>query len=221
MKAGIFSAVLFGLSWTAAAQDPVSLAPALYKVEVDNAWVRVLRTTRAPHGTSPMHSHPPAVVVCLTNSHQRVTNAAGAVTEVTHKAGDVIYNDAVTHSEESLSDEPLEAIVIELKPDAPKSPPISLDPVKLDPKYHIVALENSLVRALRTILEPGIKSPLHEHPHYVVVYLTELHTTMTLGDGRVVDNPRHPGETAWRDYMKHSTLNIGTQTAVEIQVELK
>ena len=55
----------------------------------------------------------------------------------------------------------------------------------------------------------------------MVVYVTELHTTMELGDGRVVDNPRRPGETAWRDYMKHSTLNVGTQTAVEIQVELK
>ena len=168
-----------------------------------------------------MHSHPPAVVVYLTDSRQRVTAADGTVTNVTHKAGDVIYNDAVTHSEESLSDRPLEAIVIELKPNAPASQPIALDPVKIDPKYHNVALENSRVRALRTILEPGIKSPLHEHPHYVVVYLTELHTTMELADGRVVDNPRRPGEVAWRDYMKHSTLNVGKQTAVEIQVELK
>jgi len=93
--------------------------------------------------------------------------------------------------------------------------------VKIDPKYHLVALENARVRAIRTILEPGIKSPLHEHPHYVVVYLTELHTMMTLGDGREVDNPRHAGDVAWRDYMKHSTLNVGKQTAVEIQVELK
>jgi hypothetical protein len=55
----------------------------------------------------------------------------------------------------------------------------------------------------------------------VVVYLTELHTTMKLADGREVDNPRHKGEVGWRDYMKHETLNIGKETAVEIQVELK
>jgi len=161
------------------------------------------------------------VVVCLTDSRQRVTTAAGAVTEVTHKAGDVIYNEAVTHTEESLSDRPLEAIVIELKPGAPRSTPVTLDPVRLDPAYHRVALENARVRALRTTLEPGIRSPLHEHPHYVVVYLTELHTTMAMADGRVVDNPRRPGDTAWRDYMKHSTVNVGAKTAVEIQVELK
>jgi len=26
---------------------------------------------------------------------------------------------------------------------------------------------------------------------------------------------------AWRDFMKHSTLNVGKATAVEIQIELK
>jgi hypothetical protein len=66
-----------------------------------------------------------------------------------------------------------------------------------------------------------LKSPMHEHPHYVVVYLTELHTTMTLGDGKIVDNPRRPGEVAWRDALKHVTENIGDHTAVEIQIELK
>ena len=219
-----FAVIALGVATAALAQDPVSVAPGLYKVEVDNAWVRVLRTTRAPHGKSPMHSHPATVVVCLTDSRQRVTDAKGKVTDVAHKAGDVLYSEPVTHAEESLSDRPLEAVVVELKPNAPSSsaePKVTLDPVTIDPKYHIVALENSRVRALRTILEPGIKSPLHEHPHYVVVYLTELHTTMTLGDGRVVDNPRRPGEVAWRDFMKHSTLNVGKQTAVEIQVELK
>ena len=224
MKSALVAVLVLGVAQAASAQDPVSVAPALYKVEVDNAWVRVLRTTRAPHGKSPMHSHPATVVVLLTDSHQRVTGANGNVSEVSRKAGDVIYNEANTHAEESLSDRPLEAIVVELKPSAPKStaePKVTLDPVSLDPKYHIVVLENPRVRALRTILEPGVKSPLHEHPHYVVVYLTELHTTMTLGDGRVVDNPRRPGEVAWRDFMKHSTLNVGKATAVEIQIELK
>jgi quercetin dioxygenase-like cupin family protein len=224
VQIGFVTVLLLAVAASATAQDPVAVAPTLYKVEVDNAWVRVLRTTRAPHGRSPMHSHPATVVVCLTDSHQRVTNANGTVSDVSHRAGDVLYNEPVTHAEESLSDQPLEAVVVELKPNAPKStaePRVTLDPVKIAPKYYLVALENARVRALRTILEPGIKSPLHEHPHYVVVYLTELHTTMELADGRVVDNPRQPGEVAWRDFMKHATLNVGKETAVEIQIELK
>jgi hypothetical protein len=55
----------------------------------------------------------------------------------------------------------------------------------------------------------------------VVVYLTELHTSMKMGDGKMVDNLRRPGELAWRDALKHETENLGDRTAVEIQVELK
>jgi quercetin dioxygenase-like cupin family protein len=102
-----------------------------------------------------------------------------------------------------------------------KQPVVTLDPVKLDPLHHLVPFENNRVRVLHTILEPHLKSPMHEHPHYVVVYLTELHTTMILGDGKPVDNVRHPGEIAWRDFMKHETENLGERRAVEIQIELK
>src|SRR6202035_4208236 len=99
-------------------------------------------------------------------------------------------------SDENLSDQPLEVGVIELKPrPVDFTPvPITLDAVKLvDPEHHLVPLENHRMRVLRTILEPHLKSPMHQHPHYVVVYLTELHTTMKLGDGKVIDNPRRPG----------------------------
>ena len=92
--------------------------------------------------------------------------------------------------------------------------------MKLDSKHHPVPFENDRVR-VHTILDPHVKSPQHEHPSYVVVYLTELHTTQTLPDGRKVDNPRKPGEIAWRDALKHETENIGDKRAEEIQIELK
>ena len=187
----------------------IAVAQPLYKVEIDNAWVHVVRETIPAHAKADAHAH----------GNPTVTVYVAATRE--HHAGDVVWRDAGTHAEENVGDHPADIVVIELKPDAPRSERVGLDPVKIDPKYHLVALENARVRALRTILEPGIKSPLHEHPHYVVVYLTELHTTMELADGRVVDNPRRPGDTAWRDYMKHATLNVGKKTAVEIQVELK
>jgi quercetin dioxygenase-like cupin family protein len=174
-------------------------------VEIDNPWVRASRVSLGPHEKLPLREYAARVIVCL------------------NKAGDTAYFEAGKRTEENLSDNPLEEVIIELKPGAPKpvSPPITLDPVKLDPKYHTVDFENDRVRVLRTVLEPHIKSPMHEHPPYVVVYVTELHTTMALSDGRLVDNVRGKGEVAWRDAMKHSTENVGNKTAMEIQVELK
>jgi quercetin dioxygenase-like cupin family protein len=202
------------------AQDPVALSPD-YKIDLENQWVRVVRVKHPPHAKIPMHQHPANVVVFLTDLHEKLTMPDGTVREVTRKAGEVGFNEATKHIEENASDQPLEAVMVELKSGAPKSPPISLDPVKLDPQHHIVVFENGRVRAMRTILEPHLKSPMHEHPHYVVVYLTDLHTTMKLADGRVVDNPRHPGDVAWRDALKHQTEQMGDHTAVEIQIEIK
>lgn len=211
------------LSTSAAAQDPVAVSPRFYTVELENQWVRVLRLKLGPGEISSRHAHPDAVAVLLTDARVKVTNADGTVQSPTRSAGQVLYSPATTqaHTEENMSDQPLEAVFVELKPGAPASPPIELDVVKLDPEHHPVVLENQRVRAIRTILEPNLKSPMHEHPHYVVVYLTELHTTMTMADGRKVDNPRKSGDVAWRDALKHETENIGERTAVEIQIELK
>lgn len=183
------------------------------KIEIENQWVRVLRVTIGPHQNTSIDLRLPAVGI-----------ARGDFREdgILRNAGDVYYVEGRERQlDENLSDQPVEQILIELKPGAPKSPPIQLDPVRLDPEHHIVLLENDRVRAIRTILEPHLKSPKHEHPHYVVVYMTDLHTTMTLADGRDVDNPRKPGDVAWRDALSHVTMNIGEKTAVEIQVEIK
>src|SRR5579863_2095262 len=186
MRAALI-AILAGLTPGTAAAQKVT-------VEIDNAWVHVSRVNLAPHEKLDVRDYPASVVVYV-------------------NTGETAYFAAGTRAVESTSDKPLEEVVIELKPGAPKpvSPPITLDPVKLDPKYHTVDFENDRVRILRTVLEPHIKSPMHEHPPYVVVYITELHTTMALSDGRLVDNVRRKGEVAWRDAMKHSTENIGSQ----------
>lgn len=175
------------------------------KVEIDNQWVRAERIVLAPHEKLAAREYPESVVVYL--------NATG---ETAHFA-------AGTRAIENRSGKPVEEVLVEFKPGAgrPPSPPITRDPVKLDPKYHTVDFENDRVRVLRTVLAPHIKSPPHQHPAYVVVYVTDLHTTMAISDGRLLDNVRRRGEVAWRDAMQHSTENVGDKTAMEIQIELK
>jgi hypothetical protein len=220
----LFLAVVIGLApATLAAQDPAKISPKDYKVEIENDWVRVLRVKWASHEKTPMQEHLASVVVHLTDSQQRITGADGKVQELRRKAGEVSYTDEGKHVEENISDQPSEAVVVELKREGPKriSWPLPLDAVRLDPQYVSVLFENDRVRVLRTIHEPHIKSPLHEHPHYVVVYLTDMHATMTLADGRQVDDSRKPGDVAWRDALKHVTENNGDRTTMEIQVEIK
>jgi len=203
---------------------PAAFAESVGKVEIENPWVRVLRVKAAPHQKIPMHEHPASVLVCLTDVHERTTGPDGKSQEVTRKAGEVAYREPMKHAEENLSDQPLEVVVVELKPGAPNAPPPPMtapDPMEADPLHHSVPVENDRVRVLRTVLEPHLRGPMHRHRSYVVVYLTDLHTTMKLADGRTVDNPRKPGDVAFREAYQHQTENIGEKTAVEIQIELK
>jgi mannose-6-phosphate isomerase-like protein (cupin superfamily) len=62
-----------------------------------------------------MHSHKDAVVVYLTDVHERSTSPDGTSKEVTHRAGDVVWSPAHTHMLENLSDKPIEVIEIEIK----------------------------------------------------------------------------------------------------------
>ena len=213
--------VLVCTAFSAAGADAISANPRDFKVEIDNRYVRVLRSHFEPGARREVYESVGSCVVFLTDVHTRFTAADGSVEEFQGKAGTAGWLKPGRHAEENLSAQAADYVVIELKPERVKEAPIMLDPVSIDPKYHSVAFENDRVRAIRTVLEPHIKSPAHEHPSYVVVYLTELHTTMTMADGRVLDNPRKPGDIGYRDRLKHVTENIGPKTAMEIQVELK
>ncbi|HEY4361716.1 MAG TPA: hypothetical protein VGN17_12130 [Bryobacteraceae bacterium] len=186
-----------------------ALASAQTPPELENSWVRVSRIKLAPHEKLPPRPLADSVIVYLTDTR--------------HKPGDVSWRKAGKYAETNPTNQPIEYVVTELKPPPANQPQpnVTLDPVKLDPQHHMVSFENARVRVIHTILEPHLQSPLHQHPHYVVVYITELHTTMVLADGKAVDNPRHPGDIAWRDFMQHQTENIADRTALEIQIELK
>jgi quercetin dioxygenase-like cupin family protein len=195
-------------------------APLTAQAEIENNWVRVERVKR-DRAIESFVAHGPSVLVYLTDVHLRMTDMMGVSNEINQQAGGVSYVAGGSQQVENLSGQPLEAVYIELRQQPSQAAPVLLDPVRLDPQHHIVLLENDRVRVIRTILEPHLKAPMHEHSHYVVVYQTELHTTMAMADGRNIDNVRRPGEIAWRDALKHATENVGDRTAMEIQVELK
>jgi len=98
------------------ALDPVKVDPKHYKVEFENAQVRVLRGKIEPHGIAPMHEHSlNRVTVFLTDQDFRATDSQGKVTFVKHRAGEAIWGTPITHTEQNLSDKPFEVVAVELK----------------------------------------------------------------------------------------------------------
>jgi beta-alanine degradation protein BauB len=98
---------------TTVAQDMAKVAPNNVKVILDNDETRVLDVHYKAGEKLPMHSHPANIVYSLTAAKVKTTLAGGKVVEREFKAGDAIWNEKVTHSNEALTD--VHVIVIEFK----------------------------------------------------------------------------------------------------------
>jgi quercetin dioxygenase-like cupin family protein len=109
------AALCFCLAAVAFAQDAVKADPAHYKVESENAKVRIVRFHYGPHEKSVMHSHPDLVVVFLTDGKIRFTFPDGKTQEATAKAGTAQFEAAQTHNPENIGDTPVEGILVEFK----------------------------------------------------------------------------------------------------------
>lgn len=109
--------ILFVLAFAipVVAQDATKADPNHYKVEFENARVRVLRVKYAPHEKSVMHSHPDAVAIFQTDGRIKFTYPGGKTEERDMKAGTTLFTPAATHLPENISDGDMEVILVELK----------------------------------------------------------------------------------------------------------
>jgi quercetin dioxygenase-like cupin family protein len=205
----------------ALAQDPVKVDANHYKVMFENDQVRVLRIHYNPKEKSVMHEHPASVVVFLSDSKTRFTLPDGSATTDAGKAGQVRFSEAGKHLPEDIGATPVEAVLVELKGKSGMGSAVALDPVKVDPTRHKVEVENDKVRVLRIKIKAGDTTKLHEHPNGVAIFLTDVKTRFTRGDGTTREGANKRGEAIWAAAEKHTVKNLAGRPAEIILVELK
>lgn len=125
--AGTAAHVAFARAQGAAAiADAPTAVPDMYRVDMENEYVRVVRVRYGAHASGRMHAHPVpgAVIVPLTDQDARVTGQDGSTREIHAKAGEVRWAAATpgkdlstysAHAEENLGDRPFELLRIEPK----------------------------------------------------------------------------------------------------------
>ena len=96
-----------------------------------------------------------------------------------------------------------------------------LDPVKVDPTRHKVEVENDKVRVLRIKIKAGDTTKQHEHPNGVAIFLTDVKTRFTRGDGTTREAANKRGEAIWAAPENHAVHNVARRPAEIILVELK
>jgi hypothetical protein len=157
------------------AQDPFTAAPRNYKLEFENAWVRVIRVTYGPHEKTPVHDHPatPLVYVYLSErGRMRVQQGeADPVTRDGVKAGTIRFSPGAKehHSVEELDGVASELLRIELKTKPVDLPDrdVILESANRQP------YENGMLRILRLTCPARTTCPMSEHPENPAIVIVD------------------------------------------------
>jgi quercetin dioxygenase-like cupin family protein len=99
----------------AAAQDPVTVGPDVYKCPFENEHTRLCEVTFKPGAKIGMHSHPEHLVYVLSPGTLRITRAGGAPQDAEFKAGGTVWLPAETHQAENIGSTEVKALVVEYK----------------------------------------------------------------------------------------------------------
>jgi hypothetical protein len=106
----------FGVAavWAQKAADALIADPDVHQVVFQNDHVRAF-AARATHGTkSPMHSHPPLLIVSIGSARVKLTSPDGTKQILDLRPGMVIWLDGVEHSWELLAGE-IDLVAVEVK----------------------------------------------------------------------------------------------------------
>jgi hypothetical protein len=95
-------------------QDATVADPAAHQVVLENDHVRVLSALAAVGHKSPMHSHPPLLVVSLGTARVRFTLPDGKQQILDLRPGTVLWIDGIEHAWELLAGE-VNVIAVEVK----------------------------------------------------------------------------------------------------------
>jgi quercetin dioxygenase-like cupin family protein len=211
----------------ARAQDPVKVAPGMYKVLFENDDARVIEVTGKPGDKSAKHSHPDHVVYAITAGKVKFTGGDGKSKEVSMKAGEVLWSPGETHESELIEGKDFKVVVIELKESpAGGAKPSKLadadDQAKSSADITKVLLDNDRVRVLETRLKPGGKLPKHAHPAHAVYAFTPAKVKFTTyPDEKTSEKSMEAGQAFVSGPVTHVVENVGTTDAHSLLVEIK
>jgi quercetin dioxygenase-like cupin family protein len=101
-------------------------------------------------------------------------------------------------------------------------PALERDPVKIDPNHYKVELENDKVRVVRIRYGPHEKSPMHQHPPGVAVFLTDAECEFIYPDGKKENIQAKAGEfQSFAEAWEHEPRNLSANPLEVLYVELK
>jgi len=178
----------------------------------------------------PMHQHPApgAVIVFLTDRHNRLTSPDGSAQELRNRAGELMWSPASAHKGENLDAAQFEAVQIEpRRPSGVVITPAPAEPMDaplVDPQHYHVEIDNEYVRVLRVTIAHHEKLALHKHPDTkaVLVHLTDQNMRLWRADGTMSESKYAAKQVRWVESAgAHQDENVSDLPLRFIRIELK
>ncbi len=219
MRSLCFLGVLvFLITSTALAQDPVKVAGDMYKVIVDNDSIRVLDVNIAAGAKTAIHSHPDLVAVVLEPSTIKWTRPDGKSEQsgAEFTRGGLQYMASDTHISENIGTTSAHVILVEFKKPAPV---LGRNP-SLPAPYKQVA-ENPHASIFENMVAPGGTVPKHTHGDHVIVSVTDATAETTDQEGNKQTTNFKKDTATFAGPVTHSGVNTGQTPLHLIVVELK
>jgi quercetin dioxygenase-like cupin family protein len=206
------------------APDAVIADPDHHQVILENDHVRVIQALASPGARSPLHSHPPLVLVSLDRGRGKMTTSEGTgILDV--YPGQVLWLGApFEHSWEMVAGT-VNIVGVEVKSagtgQTPSPGPLPANTaVTLDPVHHNVILDNEHVRVFSALASRGETSPMHSHPPTVLISLGRARSRLTLPDGTTAIIDLTPGQVIWLEDASHAWEIVSGEVEI-IGVEIK
>ena len=152
---------------TSPSKDPLKVAPEAYKLDFENAWVRVMRVHYGPRVKIPEHYHTerPAAYVYLNDSgpviFKHIDLPYGAITRPAVKAGSFRLYHAVkeVHAVENTTDVPSDFLRVEFKTEPVNQKSLQgkfyRETVAPGENFRKVQFENEQIVVERLVIAPG------------------------------------------------------------------
>ena len=213
---GLTAAFTLVFSLSTSAQDPTKVAPDVYKLQLQNLWVKVLRVSYAPKSKVPTHDHSkgPAGYVYLVDSgpvrfvHDDWEHPV--LTRPATKAGSFRLSptrfDNETHAVENDSDTRSDFLRLEFLTEAPDRQSLNTrnGPYTGNRANGLnkIEFENSQLRVTRLISKPGV-------PLDITANANEPSLVVILGGFAV-------GETVWLEPNQAKTFSAIGRSQIEV-----
>ena len=183
---------------------PSHRSAAPYEVMFENAYVRIVRVLLKSDCVVPAYSPSSDTVVSINLESGEVDYRTGEFRERTSEAGP----------------KDIDEIRVELKA-RPKSKPMPLDAVRLDPQRYQVVFENDRVRVVRLRFAGNEKGLMVTHPPRVLATLTDVQVKLLFADGRTDERGAPAGVAAWLEEETLQTENARAEPLEVVLVEPK